>query len=166
MSSPITKPEGIMPPEEMLFYELLVKRYELNKKRGYKKFYMLIDLHDTVMVGSKSAEESLEFVSSYCKFALRGLSTMDDIVLIMWTSTWPQKWQDIIEPWLKQNEIYFKYFNENPECLSNKYSYFGYKFYFDIGLDDKFGFDVSHWNEVHEFVTYLQIAKEEDARNS
>lgn len=155
-----------MPPCEMLFYELLVRRYELNKHRGYKKFYMLIDLHDTIMIGSKSAEESLEFVSSYCTAALRGLSKIDDIVLIMWTSTWPEKWENIVNPWLEKHDIYFKYFNENPECVSNRYSYFSFKFYFDIGLDDKFGFDVCHWNEVYEFMKYLELKKEEDGTDS
>ncbi len=54
--------------------------------------------------------------------------------------------------------IKFDYVNENPEihALSSdpKSSDFSDKFYFNVGIDDKFGFDPeSDWVDLYDFLT-------------
>jgi len=43
----------------------------------------------------------------------------------------------------KENGIFFDYVNENPEYENLSFACFDTKFYYDIGIDDKFGFDAN-----------------------
>ena len=59
---------------------------------------------------------------------------------------------------LDENDIHFDYVNENPEihALSSdpKSSDFSDKFYFNVGIDDKFGFDPENdWVDLYDFLT-------------
>ena len=54
---------------------------------------------------------------------------------------------------MKLNNINFDYINENPEINSNKLSDFSKKFYFNIGLDDKCGFDAEQdWLDIYNYI--------------
>jgi hypothetical protein len=43
--------------------------------------------------------------------------------------------------WLLQHGIVIDYVNENPECVDTKLATFTDKFYFNVILDDKAGFE-------------------------
>ena len=66
---------------------------------------------------------------------------------------WSSCYQDKLEMYRKHfedNDIYFDYINENPECNNSNYACFDNKFYFDIGIDDRFGFDAKNdWVELY-----------------
>ena len=51
------------------------------------------------------------------------------------------------KPYIKvfeENGIHFDYINENPEVDNNELGNFDKKLYFNIGIDDKFGFDAEN----------------------
>lgn len=61
----------------------------------------------------------------------------------------------------QENGINFDYINENPEVNSTEYADFDTKLYFNVGLDDKFGFDVEEdWKEIHTYFTMRFFKKE------
>lgn len=121
----------------------------------YDTCYIAVDLHNTVFVPTFDTEETFTYFR-WAKQCLQMLSKMPFVKLIMWTSCY----QDKIEMYLKhfeENNIHFDYVNENPECSNSNYACFDNKFYFDIGLDDRFGFEPEKdWAELYpELIKYF-----------
>ena len=130
------------------------------KAKGWDRMYVLVDIHGTVFKPSYHNEEKYEFYD-YAKAVLQMLTGRQDIKLIMWTSSTQEMIDDFLNMFEK-NGIHFDFVNENPEIhalpTDPKSSDFSNKFYFNIGLDDKFGFDpTSDWKEILEFFYYKSI---------
>jgi hypothetical protein len=77
------------------------------------------------------------------------LHKRSDTVLILWTSSY-EKYVDSVRKKLQDNYgIKFDYFNENPECINTKTGCFDNKFYYNVLIDDKAGFNPeSDWLEI------------------
>lgn len=128
--------------------------FERMRAKNWDTIYILVDIHGTVFKPSYHKEEKFEFYE-HAKGALQMLSEWSSIKLIMWTSSTPEmikKFLDVFE----ENDIHFDYVNENPEVKAlptdPKSSDFSNKFYFNIGLDDKFGFDPEEdWGEIIKY---------------
>lgn len=126
-------------------------------EKGWKKLFWAIDLHGTIIPPSHNFQDKKEFLGigpdvTYCEAALIEISQRNDQCIILWTATDTSRiWNDIV-PWLDWHSIKVKYHNENPECQSEAYARFTGKFYFDILIDDKAGFDVSWWKSIYEEV--------------
>lgn len=109
------------------------------KARGWDKINIAVDWHDTICQSTYNST-ALNFYEAAIP-ALRKLSKRKDIVLILFTSSY----DDVIEQFLdhceKQYEIFFDYVNCNPEISNTKYGDFSKKFYYDILIDDKAGFN-------------------------
>ena len=128
------------------------------KAKNWDYIYILVDVHGTIFVPSYLNKENYEFYP-YAKEALQLLTKDLNIKLILWTSSTNQAALDygIV---LNRNKIYFDYLNCNPEVekqetdpetldLSSKY-------YFNIGIDDKFGFEPeTDWKTIYEYLRYL-----------
>lgn len=114
----------------------------------YDKCYIMVDLHNTVFVPTFDNPENFNYFK-LAKQCLQILSKFPWVKLIMWTSCYPDK----IQMYLKhfwENNINFDYVNENPECKNSSYACFDNKFYFDIGIDDRFGFDAKNdWADLY-----------------
>jgi hypothetical protein len=110
-------------------------------KKEWYKTYWAIDIHGTILKPNHSRDDvSMEFYED-AKESLQILSKRDDIVLILFTSAYP----DQITKYLKffeDNDIHFNYVNENPEIDSSKgnFGYYEDKFYYNILFDDRAGF--------------------------
>lgn len=130
-----------------------------SKYKNWDRIYVLVDLHGTIFKPSYHNTEKYE----YYPWAKETLQLMYNykhentrIILILWTSTtYADTIKYMIE--MKKAGIDFEYINENPEieALSTdpKSSCFDNKFYFNVGLDDKFGFDPEHdWQEIYRFL--------------
>lgn len=121
-------------------------------EKGYKTIYIMVDIHNTILVPSFDKEETYDYFP-YAKETLQLLSNCDFIKLIMWTSSYNEK----IEMYLKhfkENGIEFDYVNENPEYQNLSFACFDTKFYYDIGIDDKFGFDAEiDWKMLYLYFT-------------
>lgn len=127
-------------------------------KRTYKwadahdpTVYWAIDIHGTVLKPTYSDNGIATEFFPYAKEVLQMLSANTNNVLIMYTSSRPltvNKYADFFS----DNGITFKYWNSNPEVENKGHGYFTEKFYFNVMLEDKAGFDPEHdWQAILEF---------------
>ena len=130
--------------------------YNRMVEKSWDHIYILIDIHGTVFKPSYHNKETYDFYK-FAKETLQELSKYDFFKLIMWTSSNKDTINDFIRVF-NENDIHFDYVNENPEihALSSdpKSSDFSDKFYFNVGIDDKFGFDPEEdWIDLYDFIT-------------
>ena len=136
-----------------------------NRERGHDTLYVAVDVHGTIFRPSKQthmilgdgADSPHEEVCSYgvtpdyefypcARQVLRWMSDNPRIKLILWTSA-----MDVAKLYdeLKQADILVDNINHNPDFQFNSYADFSSKFYFDILLDDKAGFDAeTDWERL------------------
>lgn len=112
------------------------------KEKKWDKIYVLIDVHDTILKGTYSKDETFEWLTG-AREALVSLTNAKDICLILWTASHQDKINEYLK-FFKNNDIYFDYVNCNPEVINDDLGNFELatngKLYFNIGIDDKFGF--------------------------
>ena len=118
------------------------------KERGWDKIYVLVDLHGTVFEASYNRDTEPYKWYLWAKEALKMMSDTPWVNLILWSSSWP----DAIGEYLKEMRQYgikFDQVGTNTEEKSNNLSCFEDKTYFNVGLDDKFGFDPLYdWGDI------------------
>ena len=121
------------------------------RDRNWEKIYVLVDIHDTILKACYNDEETHQWFP-YAKEALDIMSHAQQISLILWTSTY----DDIIADYLKhfkENGITFDMVNINHETKNTDLSCFDKKTYFNVGIDDKFGFDVeTDWEILYNYL--------------
>jgi hypothetical protein len=125
----------------------IIRAYQEKYLRGWDTLYFAIDLHGTI-IERYTGDEIKAY--DYAEEALRKLSSMPDVVPILYTSTSEANLLPF-NKWCFDRRIFFKYLNENTECDSNKTGDFSKKFYFNVLLDDRAGFDpeVDWQNIIH-----------------
>lgn len=109
-------------------------------KRGWGRIYITIDLHDTIIEGKYNLNNDGANFYPNAINVLKSLSYRTDICLILWTSSHTKPVKDILDV-MDTHGVKFEYFNENPECPSTELCDFTRKFYFNILIDDKSGWD-------------------------
>ena len=145
-----------------------------NKDGGYDTLYVAVDVHGTifkptrrtVMMASDGANGRFEVVCKvgrgnefdfywFAKETLIYLSSKKNVKLILMTSAINQA--EIVKK-LESFGIKIYAINHNPDFAHNSstqeiYADFTVKFYFDILLDDKAGFEPEHdWEELYKFL--------------
>lgn len=131
-------------------------------EKHWDTIYVLVDLHGTIFKPCYKEKEEYEFYP-YAKDALQMLSDMHCVSLILWTSTDQKYIPDYIKV-LNDNRIYVNYINGNPDVRTEELTdadpeqlSFKEKFYYNVGIDDKFGFDPeTDWGTLYEFLLHLQ----------
>jgi hypothetical protein len=114
--------------------------FKKKKEKGWDTLYWVIDLHDTIIKGRYTEmNENPEFYP-YAKTVLQNLSHRTDTKLILWTSSHNKSIDDILL-WFESQLIHFDFINDNLECKSDNIKNFARKFYFNVLLDDKAGFN-------------------------
>lgn len=129
--------------------------FDKKKSKGWDKIYVLVDIHDTIFKGNCGVgEEKFEWLPGAEK-ALRKLSSRKDICLILWSATH----KDMLSKyWFKlfSHDIVFRYINSNPEVQDTDL-YCSDKIYFNVGIDDKFGFEPEKdWDKISYFLENIQ----------
>lgn len=117
----------------------IVRAFEKAEERGYKQVYFMIDLHNTIIPSSPDKEHNNTAFYSLAKEVLQNMTKNSRIVMILWTSTYPEHLKSVLE-WLKQHGIEFKYVNENPDFKSTELNDYSVKPAFDVLLDNCAGF--------------------------
>ena len=121
------------------------------KERNWEKIYVLVDIHDTVFEACYHNKEEYKWYP-FAKEALDIMSHAQQISLILWTSTY----KNIIDEYIgyfKANGIRFDYINRNIETKNTSLSCFDEKTYFNVGIDDKFGFEAeTDWEIVYDYL--------------
>ena len=128
--------------------------FKRKREKGWEKIYVIVDIHDTILHASYENEETYSYLPN-AKEALQRLSDRDDVCLILWTSCHNEQ----LEAYMRHfadNGIVFNYANKNPEVEDTAISNFADKLYFNVGIDDKFGFDgETDWEKVIEALDTL-----------
>ena len=121
------------------------------KEKGWDKIYILVDIHDTVFEATYSKDEYYRWFP-YAKEALHLMSINPRISLILWSSPYT----DAIEKYIntfEKSKIHFDMVNVNKETEDNELSCFAQKTYFNVGIDDKFGFDARvDWETIYHYL--------------
>lgn len=131
--------------------KVLEKQYENAIKKGWDKLYIAIDVHDVIVYGNYDKDVLPKEFCPGAKETLKMLSKREDIVLILFTCSWPDEIKKYLE-YFEKNDIKFKYVGENPEVENGDLGCYNNKFYFNILLEDKAGFDCERdWQIVENF---------------
>ena len=123
------------------------------KTKGWDRIYVLVDVHNTITPAGQ--HDSFEFINPVCKEVLQWFSKRPEIKLILWTSSYPEE-TDRLTHWLLDNRIFVSYINANPEAKDTERAYFGEKFYYNIVIDDRAGFEpCSDWSAIKTLLTSI-----------
>lgn len=131
-----------------LFDDVWIKKHQ----RKWEFIYIMVDLHGVILPSNYHSKNDLTFISPYAQQCLRWLSDRKDVILILWSSSYMEEIQSVIE-WLKKNDIIIDYINENPVEGNTVYANFSKKPYFSILLDDKAGFEKSDWEKLNKWIS-------------
>ena len=105
-------------------------------ERKWHTLYVMVDAHGTII---KPYHDKLAFYEGAIE-VLRWFSDRSDIKLILWTSSHQEEIQDLFTT-LWGHGIEIDFVNKNPLEKNSKLACFDKKFYFNIILDDKAGFE-------------------------
>lgn len=122
------------------------------KERGWKKTYWAFDIHGTILKSNFRRDViSTEFYPGAIE-VLQLLGKRKDIVKILYTCSYPDEIKQYLELF-KKHGIYFDHINQNPEVADGGYGYYQNKFYINVLLDDKAGFDgETDWTAIKELL--------------
>lgn len=166
--------------DRVSYYEWLKKMVELRYEPGILKWiqqmfvhteqrqwyetYWAIDVHGTITIPDyRKVIKSVEYYP-YAKETLQLMSSREDMILIMTTSSYPDE-IEVYNEQFKKDGILFKYINENPDISSDSGS-FGYyinKYYFNVLIDDKAGFNPSRdWQFLYNYFSTTKFRPNKD----
>ena len=126
----------------------------MNRKteRHWEKIYVIVDIHDTIVHACYDRPETFDYFPS-AREALQLMTSRDDVCLILWSSTYRDKLAMYLTRFATDG-IRFDYVNANPEVTNTSLSDFEAKLYYNVGIDDKFGFDPENdWTSVLEVLS-------------
>lgn len=124
--------------------------FERMREQRWEYIYVLIDIHGTIFESDYSSDCNYNWLGN-AKEALQMMSDRNDICLILWSGTHSDK---LTKYWayMVKNGIVFDYMNSNPE-VGDTDIYSKEKIYFNVGIDDKFGFEPeTDWDEIISFL--------------
>ena len=122
------------------------RAYGMKYARGWDTIFWAIDVHSTICEGKYELDQDFQFYP-YSEQVLQFLSRQEDTCLILYTcshSTEIYKMQQF----LAQHNIIFKYVNCNPEVPDTALGCYTDKFYFNVLLEDKSGFEPEDWFDI------------------
>ena len=135
-----------------MMYQWIDKMFDHSFKKEWFETYWAFDIHGTILKPNFRKDHFHAEFYPYAKETLQLLSKRADIVLIMATSSYPNE-IEYYQQVFKDNDIHFKYINENPEIDSSKGNFGDYskKYYFNVMFEDKAGFNPeTEWRPVYE----------------
>jgi hypothetical protein len=134
---------------------LFSEAWEKKNQRGWKKVYIMVDLHGVVLPSSYHKKNDLQFISEYAKACLQWLTKREDVCLILWSSSHIDE-IECVRTWLQGFDIKFDFVNENPLEANTSYADFSKKPYFSIVLDDKAGFEAGDWYWMLQWINKFE----------
>ena len=121
------------------------------EERGWSHLYVVLDLHGTVIEPTWRKDGAIKFYPDTLE-ALKMLSDDKRFNLIVWTSAYANDIQKVVDE-LEKHGIRIDQINGNSLEKSTELQDFSRKFYFNIGIDDRFGFEPeTDWRKVIDFL--------------
>jgi len=114
----------------------IARAFQQKKERGWETIYVAIDLHGTLI---RPYHSTIEFYP-YAVEVIKWFNSRPDFKLILWTSTHFKETMDFLDA-LRANGIKFDSINKNRFEKSSARANFEEKFYFNILIEDKAGFE-------------------------
>lgn len=136
-----------------------IKRtFEVSFKKEWYETYWTFDIHGTIFKPTYNTNDLYKEFYPYAKEALQLISDRPDIIMILYTCSYPKEIERYLKGF-KKNNINFNHVNKNPN-ISSKFGNFGYykdKFYFNVLFEDKAGFvPETEWKEVYDLMNYYK----------
>ncbi len=119
----------------------IARAFQQKRDRKWSVLYWCIDLHDCIIPGTYTRENEGRRLYPGAEEVLKHLSVRSDMRIILWSSSHKDSVNEIMTWLFDEHGILIDYFNENPEVKTDCLCNFGRKFYFNVLLDDKAGFD-------------------------
>ena len=130
------------------------KMFKHSFEHKWFETYWAIDLHGVVFIPTFRKDDGKAVFYPFAKETLQLMSNRKDIVLIMFTSSYPSEIESYNKVFV-ENDITFQYINENPEIQSGQDGYGSYdkKFYYNVLFEDKAGFDpLIEWKQIYDLL--------------
>lgn len=125
------------------------------RDRDWDKIYVAVDWHDTICESTYTEKGAYGFYPKAIE-CLKMMSANPNISLILYTSSYITVSEDFMRFCRTEYDINFEFFNCNPEVNNTNYGDFGKKFYYDLLIDDKAGFDIDEdWDILAWHVNYF-----------
>lgn len=128
------------------------KAIQKRKERGYDYLYWCVDIHGVILSPTYKRDNAGACYHEIGIEALQLISADPINKIILWSSSYAEPMQDILK-YLNNRGVRVEFVNENPECPSTVLCDFSKKFYVDIILDDKAGFEPNDdWEIIYHFL--------------
>ena len=133
-----------------MIVDAILRAFQEMHERKWDTLFFAVDLHGTII--KRYTDNDIEPYEG-AEETLKYLSDRKDIVLILYTSSYLENLHSFYK-WCDERGIVFKYLNENPDCPSNKTGDFSTKFYFNVLIDDRAGFEPEDngWEKILESI--------------
>jgi hypothetical protein len=135
-------------------YKWIDKMFQHAFEKEWFDTYWAFDIHGTILIPTFRKDSYDSDFYPWAKETLQLISARNDIVLILSTSSYPEEIEHY-QKVFKENNIHFKYVNENPEIDTAKgnFGYYKDKFYFNVLLEDKAGFNPeTEWYQIYSLL--------------
>lgn len=133
------------------------KMFNDSFKKEYFETYWAIDLHGTVLIPNYRKDKLEADFYPWAKKTLQLMSKRPDIIMIIYSSSYPDE-LEYYQKIFKENDIEFKYVNENPDIdtVKGNFGYYEKKFYHNVLIDNHAGFDATiEWKPMYDlFIKY------------
>jgi hypothetical protein len=140
----------------MNIIQAIQRAQEKQIKRKYEYLYWCIDIHGTLIKPTYELNSpNIEFYP----YSLEVLGLVSDDTknkLILWTSSHVPEIRRVMDC-LVESDITVHYANRNPDYKMTDLCDFSQKFYFDILLDDKAGFEPeTDWQIIFKYLINME----------
>jgi hypothetical protein len=131
------------------------KMFAHSFEKQWLETYWAFDVHGVILYPNHRKNQFSATFYPWAKETLQLISKRPDIVMIMFTSSYPAE-INYYNNVFKYYGIDFKYINENPDIDSTKgnFGFYEKKFYFNVLFEDKAGFTPEEdWKPVYDLLT-------------
>lgn len=124
----------------------------LADEKGWDKTYWAFDIHGTILKPNYRRDVISHEFYPRAKEVMQALSQRTDIVRILYTCSYPHEIEQYIT-YFAGFGIHFHHINSNPGVVSGGYGYYVNKFYVNVLMEDKAGFDgETDWFEIEKLL--------------
>jgi hypothetical protein len=134
--------------------EVLNNQLDIMNERKWDRIYVAVDWHDTMMPSTYSNDKYGQYLLyKDAMEVLQWMSNSANIRLILFTSSHGDQKGDFMHNVFHRYGISFDYHNGNPEVQNTDTGDFSEKFYYNVLLDDKAGFDPDvDWKDLRDHI--------------
>jgi hypothetical protein len=142
-----------------MFYKSAILRwiktmFKYSEQRQWYETYWFFDFHGVISKPDYRKKEKEVIYYPYAKETLQYITAnRPDIVMILFTSSYPEEIKVYVDK-MKQDNIIFKYINENPEISDAKgcFGCYDKKPYYNVLFDDKCSFSPEKdWKSIYKY---------------